>query len=267
VDINYLLRKYTSSLRTMPDFHIAGTQKGGTTSLAYYLAQHTDVDFSKTKELHFFNQTADHPLKNYKLHFPLKGKKMFNSNLISGESTPDYMIYPQYAELVKKLMPNLKIVVLLKNPVDRAISHYKHNLMMSREWMSIEDALEIEDKRINLDYIDLLSSNKDAIKNYSNFSYKAKGLYYQQIEWLYEHFPKDQIMIIQSEEFFKNTLPVYNSVLEFLQLKSVEGIDFEPKNVAKVKKEINQSVRDGLKTYFEPFNEKLYTLIGKRYDW
>jgi hypothetical protein len=268
MNFDYLYRRLTSKYRMLPDFHISGSQKCGTTSLAYYLDQHPDVVISKPKEVHFFNQMATHDIMDYRLYFPTKLVTLFRPKLLSGEATPDYMIYPQYAKLAKKYMPDLKVVVLLKNPVSRAISHYKHNLMMKREWLSFEEALAIEGQRTNLEYVDLLESKKDAIKNYSNYAYKRKGVYFEQVKWLFDEFGENNVKVVQSEMFFKRPVEVLNEILSFLEISEMKGkIDTEPKNVAQVQYEVDEHIKDELKLYFTPNNEKLFALLGKEFNW
>lgn len=267
MNFNYFFRKYSSSFRTYPDFIIAGAQKSGTSSLAHYLSMHPNVIFSKIKEIHHFNQNADGNINEYKYFFPTRFYKKLFSNVISGEATPDYMIYPQFAEIASKISPNLKIIILLKNPVDRAFSHYRHNLMMKREWLSFEDAIEIETKRVDLDYIDLLKTKKDAIKNYSNYSYKAKGIYFEQIEWLYRHFPKKNIKIMEFNSFVSNIENNYDMVCDFLGLKPFKNIIFEAHNVNKIKLDLNIKTRAKLVEFFEPHNDKLYNIIQENYNW
>lgn len=267
MNIDYLFRKYTSKHRRLPDFLIIGTQKGGTTSLAHYLSQHSNVFISDIKELHYFNQQVDRPLKEYKHHFPLNISKTFNRNLICGEATPDYMIYPQFASILKKTIPHIKIIVLLKNPAERAFSHYKHNLMMKREWLSFEEALEIEDKRIDQKYIDLFTTKKDAIKNYANYSYRTRGVYTEQIQWLFNEFDRSQIKIILSEDMFANTTEVFSDVLDFLQLED-ETVDlFEVKNKSKIKMEFSPETKSSLNDFYRTHNEQLFDLINQRFEW
>ena len=246
---------------------IIGSQKSGTSSLAHYLSLHPNVKFSHVKEIHFFNQNINRPLSEYKHYFPTIPYKKLYKNSIAGEATPDYMAYPQFAEALSQISPDIKLIVLLKNPVDRAFSHYKHNLMMNREWLSFEDAIEIEDKRINLNYIDLFKTKKDAIKNYSNYSYKEKGIYYRQLKWLYSKFPKNNIKIIEFKEFINNTETVYDDTCKFLGINKSRLKSFEAKNVSKINIEFNIDTRTKLKAYFEHHNEKLFKLIGKKYNW
>ena len=135
--INRIYKSLTSFLRKEPSFIIIGAQKCGTTSLAYYLSQHPKVFIPKIKEVHFFNRIKDRKERWYKTHFPVDLFKKFKHY---GEATPDYILYPQIPALIKSMYPQTKIIVLLKDPITRSISHYKHNITQKREWLDIEEA-------------------------------------------------------------------------------------------------------------------------------
>ncbi len=267
MDWNYLFRKYTAALRVLPDFLIVGTQKGGTTSLYYYLSQHPDVVSSPRKEINYFNLCANRPIGEYKHYFPLRIEKSLNKRMIAGEATPDYLIYTQVPKFIKRVLPQVKVIILLRNPADRAYSHYAHNLMMKREWLSFEDALDIEEKRIGKNYLDIFSSKNDMIKNFANYSYRERGMYADQIAPFFEVFDSDNILILQSERLFKSPLEVTNECLNFLGLSKLNSINPEPQNQKQVKVEKNPNTYASLKAFYESHNERLFNLIGKKFDW
>ncbi len=267
MDWSYLFRKYTSTWRTLPNFIIAGSQKAGTTSLLYYLSQHPDVAISPRKEVNYFNLSANADISEYKHYFPLKMERSLNKRLQSGEATPDYMIYRQVPALISKIVPDVKIILLLRNPVDRAYSHYAHNLMMKREWLTFEDALKYEDIRIGKDYIDVYKCRWDAIKNYSNYSYRTRGIYYEQLQWFLSSFKRENVLVIQSEEFFKNPLLHVNKTLSFLELHSLPAIDAEPQNTKQVKVERDEKTRNDLLRFYEPHNSQLFQILKEQYSW
>jgi len=267
MNFDYILRKITSNYRSLPDFLIVGTQKGGTTSLYHYLTQHKNIAKSSRKEINYFNLSNRQPLKDYQLYFPLKIKKFFNPKLICGEATPDYIIYPQLPKLIKETIPNVKIIMVLRNPVDRVFSHYSHNLMMKREWLSLEEAIEFEEKRIGKNHVNVFTNKVDMIKNYSNYSYINKSIYHEQVSHYKEFFGDNNILILQSEKLFKNPLEITNLCLDFLNLERLSKIEDEPKNTRKVKIDIDEDLNLKLKEYFAPHNEKLFEVINKRFDW
>lgn len=267
MNFDYLFRRYTASYRLLPNFLIVGTQKGGTTSLYHYLTQHDNIDKSPIKEINYFNLLNSQHINEYKHYFPLRINTLFNSKLICGEATPDYIIYPQIPKLIKETIPNVKIIMLLRNPVDRLFSHYSHNLMMNREWLTLNEAIDFEDKRIGKNKINIFTNKNDMIKNYSNYSYINKGLYYEQISYFKECFEDDKLLILQSEKLFKNPLEITNLCLQFLNLSKLDKIEAEPQNTRKVKIDIDKKLYQRLKEFYNPHNEKLYKMINQRFDW
>lgn len=264
---SYYWRRLLRPIRQLPDFIIIGAQKAGTTFLFHYLSQHPDIIAPPEKEVHFFNQRADEPITHYKHYFPLKIRRLINPRLIAGEATPDYIIYPQVAKLIKEHIPNVKLIVLLRNPIDRAFSHYKHNISKKREWHSFEDALKYEEIRTNLDYIDIYTTRKDTIKNYCNFSYKRKGIYVEQLQWIYNYFNKNQVLIVESERLFSRSDETIHGVTEFLGLRPLSFSSYPAKGVSKLDLSLNARTRDKLGKYFSDHNQSLFSLIGKSFDW
>lgn len=249
----------TASIRKKPTFLIVGAQKCGTTSLAYYLSQHPKVFFSKQKELHFFNRIKDFSPAWYKTHFPID---LFGKYRHYGEATPDYILYPQIPGLIKKLNPNTKIIVLLKDPVSRMVSHYKHNLTQKREWLDMSEAFDAEKYRTNPDIVDVITSKYEVVKDFSNYSYKQKGLYAYQLEKWFDVFDEKDIMVINSELFFESPEKVFNEVTDFLDLDRCSKIDFSARNVSNLSSVMSSDESDKYLEYFSEDLNKLKDLYG-----
>lgn len=129
IQILIFLRVLTSFLRKYPDFIIIGVQKGGTTSLYKYLELHSLICPSLTKEVHFFNDRYNKkPLIWYKAFMPIslsKKQKVY-------EATPSYIFHPEVADRIYKRFPKIKILIILRNPIERAYSHYQMNIRGGR---------------------------------------------------------------------------------------------------------------------------------------
>ena len=147
-------RVSTNPLRMMPDFIIIGTQKGGTTSLYRYLIEHPCVAPIYIKEPHFFDIYFYKGLQWYRAHFPTAVEKYYarhiqKHDLITGEASPYYLFHPQAARRVAKTLPKARLIVLLRNPIDRAYSQYQHQTRQDGvEPLTFEEALECEEKRL-----------------------------------------------------------------------------------------------------------------------
>ena len=150
-----LWRYLTSSKRSLPDFIIIGAMKSGT-SILYnkFLSQHPCIQRATKKEIHFFDNKYSKGILWYKSHFPtLKEKNNFkvknSQNMLIGEASPFYIFYPHTARRVYEVLPKVKLIAILRNPVDRAYSHYHHIVRNNKENLSFEAAIESEPKRIS----------------------------------------------------------------------------------------------------------------------
>jgi len=263
----WYLRRATAGQRLLPSFLIIGAQKAGTTSLFRYLEHHPAIGELANMEVNYFQRYYPNGEMWYRAHFARKS----DAN-IAGESSPNYLPSPQVARRASETVPGAKIIVLLRNPVDRAYSHYHHNLgHEGREPLSFEEATEAEPERINGELERLRTSDGFYYsQTFIDFSYLYRGCYAQQLkEWL-DAYPGEQMMFIQSEVFFSDPRSQVLKVFEFLNLdgsKCVEDIDFAPRNTGSYKSTMKPDTRERLEAYFKPHNEALYKLIGVDFDW
>ncbi len=179
---------------------IAGAMRSGTTSLHGYLRAHPDVAVSQPKEVHFFDRHFDEGLDWYRSHFrQLQGK------LAVGEATPSYMYDPIAVERMAATLPEIKVIILLRNPIDRAYSHYWHNLSRTRDDLSFEDAIAAEPDRISRDR-----------QSRHMFSYVDRGRYRHQLERLLTHIPRDRVLVETFDAFQENPRDAFAGVCRFL---------------------------------------------------
>lgn len=249
-------------LNKKPDFLIIGTQKGGTTSLFYYLSQHPGIFAPYKKEIHYYDLNFSKGEAWYRKHFPL-----IFSNKISGEASPYYMFHPKVPERVAKQNPNVKIIILLRNPIQRAHSHYQMAVRKGNELhATFEEAILNEKKRIEEETKKIFDPRYQKSDFHQQNSYISRGKYYDQlIEWQ-KHFKKDQILIMKSESFFENPQKEVSEVFHFLGLGPFQLFDL--KNQLKGNyNEIKKETKKELELYFKPYNEKLYKLIEQDFNW
>lgn len=261
-------------LHTTPDYFIIGFPKCGTTSLHEYLGEHPDVYLPFGKEIDFFDRLYSRGLNWYKTSFPNIVQKSFVKNFqkkefLTGEATPRYIVHPHAVKRIHNTIPNGKFIILMRNPIDRAYSHYKMNLRNDYEYRSFEDALKFEKERIDGRYEKMIKNENYYSWDYDLYAYLEHGKYYEKIKKWYSVFPKEQFLIIQSENFQKNTSDVYKQVLKFLNLQEFELDEYKffKKRNYKENEKIDSQLRKQLVEYFKPSNEKLYKLIGEKFDW
>lgn len=231
------------------EFIIMGTQKGGTTSAQINLNKHPDIHVYKD-EIHYFDMNLSKGIEWYKKHFDYKNK-------IVGEKTPDLMYLNWTFPYIQSLNPSLKILLFLRNPINRAYSHWK---MMRESWNETKTFEEC----INDEQENRLTENKTF--NISQYHYLGKGLYYSQIKKLLKWFPKENIMILISEHVDENMNDAYSEIYNFLNIKSYET-EYTRERVSSSKEQINNVTYNKLIPFFKQDVEKLEKLIKLKTKW
>lgn len=265
----HTFRVFNNHRRLLPNFIIIGAQKAGTTSLYHYLSQHPQVFQSFEKEVHYFDGGLQANIDNYakglnwyRANFPCKS--YVGADGVVGEATPLYMFHPLVPERLAKVIPNVKIISILRNPTERAISHYFHEKKKGYEILPISAALKIEEDRISESLRTLNFNSKEFI----HFSYKSRGLYKEQLARYYSCFPNLNIHIIESSDFQENPNAVLKRVFEFLGIDAQFKVkDLQPQNVGQRSMQVPQDIYDFLDEYFYPHNQKLFDFIGNTFSW
>lgn len=266
-----LPRLVTSSIRMMPGFIIIGAQRCGTTSLYNYLVMHPSVLPAFTKEVHYFDLNFYRGSDWYRAHFPCSLRKYYNRRifktpLITGEASPYYIYHPHTPNRMFQLIPGVKLLVLLRNPVDRAYSHYHHEVRLGIETLSFKEAIKKEEERLSGEVEKMLKDENYNSFNHQHYSYLSRGIYIEQLKVWMDLFPRNQILILRSEDFYNNTSTVWDQVLNFLNLPSSELPDFRKYNYGNYPR-LDAAMREHLIKYFKPFNEQLYEYLGMDLGW
>jgi len=263
-------RKTTWRYRALPNFLIVGCQKGGTSSLHAYLAQHPSLAPAAIKEVHFFDGGLLPSWEKY-----ADGERLYRSYFgwdallkaqgrQSYEASPCYMFNPLAPSRMAAMVPDAKLIVLLRDPVDRAISHYFHEKRKGREPLAIMDALFAEDERLA---VARCSGNYKDL-SWINHSYVTRGLYAEQLERVFEYYPLDQVLILESSEFYGDPKRALAQVLAFIGLDDIGfDVDLIPVNVGTNRTEMAAEVHDHLTAQFAESNKRLFDLLSRRFDW
>ena len=196
-----------------PTFIVAGAMRCGTTSLNAYLREHPQIAMSQPKEVHFFDVHFAKGCDWYRSHFPGA-----HSAKAIGEATPEYLYAPEAIPRIAATVPEVKILLMLRDPVDRAYSHYWHNRSRGHEQLAFEAALDEEPHR--------LAKGPEAR---STFSYVDKGRYREQIERVFDHFPAEQVLIQTFEELVESPELVFGRTCRFLGVAD----DFRPPSLGR----------------------------------
>jgi hypothetical protein len=278
-------RHATRRSRLLPAFLIIGAQRAGTTTLYTYLRRHPDVTGPRyadasvywSKELHFFDENYWRGVDWYQKFFPLEARQQvtrrLGRDLVPGEGTPYYMFHPAVPERVAETLPDVRLIALLRNPVERAYSHYQLMARTGREKLSFEEALEAEPKRLAGVEEALLENRPVFGKNghrrhqhHRHRAYVGRGLYADQLERWLEHLPREQLLVLRSEDFLARPDDVYAQVFEFLGLRPWQVRDYEPRNTAAYAP-IDPELRARLEEQFAEPNARLARLLGRDFGW
>ncbi|MBU1681465.1 sulfotransferase domain-containing protein, partial [Candidatus Micrarchaeota archaeon] len=208
--IRFLFRLFTSPIRTLPDFIIAGFPKCGTTSLYEYLIQHPSIFPAFSKETYFFHRHYSKGLLWYRAYFPTVLSKFVQRlrkrKFVTGEATPSYAADPSLHKKIYDMNPKIKLILLLRNPTDKAFSNFNH---LVRKGMAddIADAIKAD------------LGTKENIRKPSFRNLVSGGIYLNYLKELYKVFPKEQVLILKSEDLFSNPKVAVNKCFRFLGLE------------------------------------------------
>lgn len=273
VTFNQVCRLATARWRVLPHFVIIGAQKAGTTSLYNYLVAHPDIVAAGRKEVHFFDVSYQRGERFYRSMFPTRltlryCERRTGRRAITGEASPYYIFHPVVPSRMAKMVPHTKVIVLLRDPVDRAISHYKHEVRAGRETLSLRDALDSETDRLHGED-ERLRTTGDAGASYAhqNFSYVARGRYAEQLERWLAHYPRSQILALRAEDLFTEPAATYHRVLEFLGVEPMGEPEFEVYNQGSPGGGNEPGAREALAGRFTDANRRLVALLGEEFQW
>lgn len=215
-----LVRLITTPVRILPDFLIIGAQKCGTTSLYNNLIKHPHVVQALRKEIHFFDINYKKGVTWYQAHFPssiykIYLKQIYRKKIIAGEATPYYIFHPLSPERIFKIVPRVKLIVLLRNPVDRAYAHYQLSVRLGHENLSFEDAIQNEMGRLNSEVERIYNNCNYYSFNHQHFSYLSRGYYMEQLRKWHHYFSREQILILKSEDFYLDPSSAFKQVYVF----------------------------------------------------
>jgi Sulfotransferase domain len=255
------VRRLGASRRSSPTFLIIGAQKAGTTSLHAYLSSHPDVSPPVTKEIHFFDDSYERGEGWYRARFPFR-----RDGLITGEATPYYLFHPLVPERVAATLPEVKLIVLLREPARRAYSHYNHEVAAGREQLSFADALEAEATRLDGEEDRIRADVSYRSYAHRHFSYVARGFYAEQVTRWLQHFDREQLLVVPAEEIFARPRETVLGVQRFLGLDEVQPDDSHAYN-SRIYERLDDELRESLQGRFREENARLFELLGRQFDW
>jgi hypothetical protein len=260
-------RAATASMRALPDFLIIGEAKCGTTSLYDDLVDHRTVLEASVKEVHFFDLRYHRGLDWYRAQFPLRWRTGRNgSRALTGEASPYYMFHPHAPARIRQALPEIKLIVMLRNPVERAYSHYQHEFRKGRETLTFEQAVRQEPARLRGEQEKMLENPRYNSRDHRRHAYVTRGIYVDSLQHVMRVFDRRQFLIVKSEDYFSAPDDTLRRVLEFLGLPARQPRRFARKNVGSYAP-IDAGLRQELSAFYAPHNRRLYDFLGVDYGW
>ena len=264
------LSEATAGLRMEPSFILIGAQRSGTTSLFRALTAHPQlVPPTFRKGVNYFDLNYYRGAQWYRAHFPVaeiaRRRAGRHGPPVAFEASGYYLYHPQAMERLGHDMPAVKLVAMLRDPVERAFSAHRHELARGYEREDFERALELEDERLAGEVERIRADPGYESLAHRHHSYRHRGQYAEQLERVYEFFPRAQVHVIDSAAYFGQPAREYRRLLAFLGLRPFEPA-FTAAN-ARPGPPMPDRCRRMLAEHFQPHDERLAKLLGRQPSW
>lgn len=262
----------TSRLRMTPSFIVIGGQRCGTTTIFKILSEHPQVMRPPVeKGTDYYTLNYNMGLDWYRGHFPLRASAKMQARAsrvpVAFEACTYYMFHPFAIERLARDFPDMKLIAMLRDPVERAFSAYKHEFARGFETESgFERALDLEDSRL-VGEVDRMRANAsyESIPH-RHHAYVRRGQYVEQLERVFEHFPREQVHVMDSEAFFVDPAGQYERLMSFLGLDRWMPDRFEQHN-ARPSSPMPESAQARLRAHYAPYDDRLEDLLGRPVTW
>src|SRR5262245_42568124 len=251
----------TSRWRRLPGFLVLGAQKAGTAALYAYLRWHPGITRPSWKEVSFFDRHWWRGPAWYRGQFPLR-----SGERLVGEASPSYLFHPLAPERVRAVVPEARLVALVRDPVARAYSQYQHEVALGREPLSFEDALAAEPERTRGEVERLVADPRAFSRAWWDHTYVARGLYAEQLERWLAVFPREQLLVVRSEDLGERPAETYAEILSFLGA-APHALDEYPRIFGREYADMSPETRLTLAARFAEPNRRLEALLGRDLGW
>lgn len=275
-------RQWTRDSRLLPDFLVIGAQRCGTSTLYQYLIQHPCIGGAARKEVSFFDRHFERGLDWYRAQFPTEREKAAalarQPVFLTGESTPNYLLHPTVPGRVAAALPGVRLLVILRDPVERSYSNYHRTVRKGRETRSFAEAVASQIEDPLSDWNEALRRPEHDFGEWRFRQYLSRGLYAHLLEHWLKFFPRDRLLALSGEEFFKEPRVTLNRVCDFLGIPGWTEAAFQstaaqPTGSWLARKydyknpPMEEAVRRQLREFYRPQNQRLYALIGQDFGW
>jgi hypothetical protein len=276
-----------------PDFLIVGAARGGTTALMDALRGHPQVMPTPARELHYFDSNrVNYGMGWYRRQFPSRIRRQAwllagHRPAITGENSPFYLAHPDAPRRIAHELPDVRLIALLRDPTARAVSHWQLRARQRLEQRSFRDAVAADLAEVERELAERAASGTDVAavattpddhvphqarraghnrrRQYER--YVARGLYLEQVRLWHASFPREQLLILPSERWFREPLPVLRAVCGHLGLRAPKRLPPMRRNTWGTPKPIDPDTVAELREFYQPHNAALEAYLGERLDW
>jgi len=258
--------------RVLPNFVVAGTQRGGTTSLFIYLLAHEQVlGPRRAKGVHYFDTNWHESDAWYRSNFPLQSTidqmaRESGTTPAVGEGAPYYMFNPLIPGRIHDLMPECRVLMVLREPLDRAMSHHNHEVKRGFETLSMTDAFDAEPDRLAGEVEKMQADPNYISKPHIHHAYLERGQYADQVERYFNLFGRDQVLVMDSAKLKSHPEETVRRATDFLGLKPMSGVDYPLYN-QRDRDPVSPELRERYGHVFEESNARLRELVPGEFSW
>jgi hypothetical protein len=247
--------------RQLPGALVIGAQRAGTTSLHRALAEHPELHPPVLhKGVHYFDTAYGHPLAWYRAHFPRGGGTGF-------ETCPYYLAHPVVPSRVAADLPDVRVVALLRDPVERAVSHHAHEVARGFEDLDLEAAIEAEPERLAGAEERLRDGPRSLVDvHHQHHAYLARGAYAPQLRRWFDAVGRDAVLVLDAAPFLADPAAGLPRVLDHLGVAPAADLVVGRWNAGRPAT-IPAALRHRLEEHFAPLDADLVDLLGWRPSW
>jgi hypothetical protein len=266
----------TATWRPLPDFLVLGTKRGGSTSAWRYLIQHPQVlpmvtRWENLKSPHYFYWHYDRGEAWYRGHFPSlaarhTAERRLGKRVITGESSPYYLFNPYVPGRVATDLPDAKFVVLLRDPVKRAYSHYWERVDNDVEPLTFAQALDAEPQRVAREVETMAADPYYYSRPHDWYTYRERGIYAPQLQRWFDAVGRDRVLVVISETMYRSPQPAMDEMARFLGIDPAPIGTFDRHNYRPAEP-MDPAVKAELTRFYRPHNAELADLLGYDLPW
>ena len=270
----HLYEMSTATARAFPTFLVIGAERAGTTSLYRYLGRHPQVMTAtlRRKGAHYFDTNFGNGVRWYRSHFPTdwairrRTRRAGISHVVTGEACPYYVFHPLVPDRIRSLLPDARLILMLRDPVSRAYSHFRHEVARGFEHLAFGDALDAEPERLDGEDERMRGDPRYVSFPHQHFSYLARGRYLEQVTRWHAIFPTEQLLIVDSGAFFADPDKGFREVERFLGIAELSLREY-PRLNARSGVEMAPATLERLREHFAEPNRGLEEYLGRTFSW